>query len=144
MSGMKKYFFLFIMISIIWPFNVFAQNENRQKQTAIRQNNLDVKTVNESSALPRPVLAVTPREIDIGTIGPGETMSGIFTLKNMRSGIISWSTGGPEGWKVTENQRLFSAVEDDADYLRIEVHVFASGKNSKFIQGQSCFLSGGN
>jgi hypothetical protein len=139
MSGMKKYFFLFIIISIVWPFNVLAQNENRQKQSDIRQNDLNVKTVNDSSSLPRPVLAITPREIDMGTIGPGETISGIFTLKNMRSGIISWSTGGPEGWKVPENQKLASAVEDDADHLRIEVRVLANGKTSNQSKAKVSF-----
>ncbi|MCL5018978.1 MAG: hypothetical protein M1426_00670 [Patescibacteria group bacterium] len=50
-------------------------------------------------------------------------MSGVFTLKNMGSGIMNWYTSGPEGWKIMENAKLSGVVEDDADYLRIGVHV---------------------
>ncbi len=129
MSGIKKCIILIIVGLIICPFTVAAQNENRQILPGVNRNGLNGKNViNENNTLPRPVLAVTPREIDIGTIGSGETMSGAFTLKNMGSGIMSWYTSGPEGWKILENQKLSSVVEDDADYLRIEIHVSANGQ----------------
>jgi hypothetical protein len=81
----------------------------------------DKMAANEKNDTFRPVLAITPREIDAGTIGPGEFVSGVFTFKNMGSGIMGWSTYGPEGWRITENQKLSSTVDDDADYLRIEI-----------------------
>lgn len=124
MSGTKKYFILIIIALIICPVNIAVQNSYGQNQINIKKNGLINKDiVNENSELPRPVLAITPREIDIGTIGSDETVSGIFTLKNMGSGIMDWSTGGPEGWKLLEDRKLSSVVEDDADYLRIEIRV---------------------
>lgn len=79
----------------------------------------------------KPVLAITPREIDMGVIAPGEIVSGTFTLKNMGFGIMGWSTYGPEGWKAVDNQVLSSVVEDDADYLRVEVRVMPSEQSEK-------------
>ncbi|MGV8056566.1 MAG: hypothetical protein AB2L12_00825 [Smithellaceae bacterium] len=140
MSGIKKNIILIIVVLIIFPFNVAAQNGNRQVQPSIKQNGLNGKSVvNKNNALSPPVLAVSPREVDIGTIGPGETLSGVFTLKNMGSGIMSWSVGCPQGWKIPESQKLSSTVEDDADFLRIEVRVLANGQMSKVSKSRASF-----
>ena len=80
MLVIKKLFVLIIIALIICPVNVAANNGNGQSQPNGKKN----------GELPRPVLAVTPREIDLGTIGFGETVSGTFTLKNMRSWIMDW------------------------------------------------------
>ncbi len=134
MSGINKFIALIIVGLIICPFSVTAQNGARQ----IKKNGLNAPNIaNDNNALPRPVLAVTPREMDIGTIGSGETMSGVFALKNMSSGIINWSTGGVEGWKTLENQKLSSTVEDNADYLRIEVHVLASEQTATLSKSKA-------
>jgi hypothetical protein len=113
---------LVIILLSISPWSIFAQN------TAAKMVNYKIafnntKGVAVSNGPMRPVLAITPREIDLGTIGPGEFVSGMFTFKNMGYGILGWSTYGPEGWKITENQILSSAVEDDSDYLRIDIHI---------------------
>ena len=42
--------------------------------------------------LPGPVLLVTPRKTDLGPLGPGESAKVSFTLKNLGSGILEWST----------------------------------------------------
>jgi hypothetical protein len=128
MSGIKECIILIIIGLIICPFSVFAQNGNGPILPNIKKNGLNSKNaVKGNNTLPRPVMAVTPREMDIGTIGSGETLSGVFTLKNRGSGIMNWSTSVPEGWKIQENQKLSSVVEDDADLLRIEIHVLANG-----------------
>ena len=138
MFGLKKRIILIIVVLIIFPFNVAAQNGNRQTQPDIKKNGLK-SIVNENSVLPRPVLAVTPREMDIGTIGSGETVSGVFTLKNMGSGIMSWYTSAPEGWKILENQKLSSVVEDDADYFRVEVHVMPNEQMVNVSKSKASF-----
>ena len=140
MSGINKFIVLIIIGLIICPFSVTAQNGARQIQPNIKKNGLNGKNiVNENNTLPRPVLAVSPREMDIGTIGSGETGSGVFALKNMVPGIMNWSTGGVEGWKIPENQKLSSTVVDDADYLRIEVHVLVSEQTVNLSKSRALF-----
>ena len=141
MLGINKYFILIIIALIIYPFNAAAQKENGQNQINIKRNGLNDKNIgNKNSELPRPVLAITPREMDIGTIGSGETISGIFTLKNMGFGIMGWSTEGLEGWKIPENQKMSSAVEDDADYLRIEIHVLPKERMATESKSKASFF----
>jgi hypothetical protein len=135
MSGIKKCIVLIVIALIVCPFNVFAQNSNRQILPNIKNNDLNGKNiVNGKNTPPRPVMAVTPRDMDIGTIGSGETLSGVFTLKNMGSGIMSWYTFGPESWKILQNQKLSGAFEDGADSLHIEVHVSANGQIANVSQ----------
>lgn len=140
MSGINKFIVLMIIGLIICPFSAAAQNGNRQIPPNIKKNGLNGKNIaNENNTLPRPVLAVTPREIDIGTIGSGEVVSGVFALKNMGFGIMNWYTFGPEGWKIQENQKLSSTIVDDADYLRIEVNVLANDKMVNVSKSKALF-----
>lgn len=124
MKVLQKYFIFIVSVSMIYLFNISVDNANGQLLPDSQRNVSSPRGITSvRNELPRPVLAITPREIDIGTIGAGESRSGIYTLKNMGSGIMGWSTIGPEGWKIGENQNLSSKVEDDADYLRLEVSV---------------------
>ena len=59
---------------------------------------------------PKTGLTITPQEIDLGTITSDKSGEGIFTLKSIGSGVIDWSTDGPEGWKKSENQKLSGVV----------------------------------
>ncbi|MEN6374058.1 MAG: hypothetical protein ABFD75_04635 [Smithella sp.] len=124
MSGIKKCFVFIAILFIFCPFDVFAQNGNRQNISDIRNNSSNGKNI----AISRPVTAVAPRELDIGTIGSGETLSGVFVLKNIGSGIMNWYTFGPDDWKTVDNQKLSGVVENGADSLRVEVHVLSNGQ----------------
>ncbi|PKN76367.1 MAG: hypothetical protein CVU52_05080 [Deltaproteobacteria bacterium HGW-Deltaproteobacteria-10] len=140
MSVLNKIIVLIIIALMICPYSVAAQNGARQIQPAVKKNNLNASNiVNENNVLPRPVMAVTPREIDIGTIGPGETGSGVFVLKNMTSGFMKWSIFGVEGWKTLDNQKLSGTVEDDANYLRIEVNALANEKTANLSKSKALF-----
>ena len=129
MLKIKNYFIFIIFVLIIYPFIAVAQSNinTEQDQTVVKQN---VKnSVSEEGELLHPVLAITPQEINLGTITPGEAGRGIFTLKNTGSGVIDWSTDGPEGWEKLENQKLSSAVKSNAlILLRVEVQLL-SGKS---------------
>ncbi|NTW78204.1 MAG: hypothetical protein HGB33_10635, partial [Syntrophaceae bacterium] len=128
MSWIKKCFALIIIALSVCPFNVLAQDGDRQNPSGIRNNDANgKKIVNKNKPMPYSVMAITPRELDIGTIGAGETLSGVFTLKNMGAGSMSWYTFGPEGWKAEENQRLSGVVENGAASLRVEVQVSSNG-----------------
>lgn len=125
-----KIYFIFIIALAIYPFTAIAQNNTGQNQTIIKGNGLNGKsTLSGSEDLLRPVLAIAPREIDTGIIGSDEIGAGVFTLKNVGSGILEWSTSGPEGWQVLENQQLSSVLENNADNLRIEIRLL-SGESS--------------
>ncbi len=95
------------------------------------------RTVDLSQGLNRPglikpVLAVTPREISLGAIGPGESVNGMFALKNLGAGNLHWSTSGPEGWALQDNQNLSGTIDEGPDYLRLTLkslgEVTAEGK----------------
>src|SRR5512147_1458372 len=51
-----------------------------------------------SNGSPQAVLTATPREIDLGALGPGEEAKGVFYLRNVGSGSTDWFTEGPDGW----------------------------------------------
>jgi hypothetical protein len=114
MSKVVSYLMLAICFLVIYPFDLIAQNGDKEK--------------NEAS---RPVLVIMPREVDMGTIGSGEDVSESFTFKNVGSGIMGWSTSGPEGWKVSGNERIAGTLDDRADYLRVDIHVAAGGNMFK-------------
>ena len=71
--------------------------------------------------LPGPVLLVTPRKTDLGPLGPGESAKVSFTLKNLGSGILEWSTRGPEGWSLLEKRELSGILRDDSNFLVIHL-----------------------
>ncbi len=142
MSRIKNYFILFIIVLSLCPSCATAQKAadkgTIQKSTdqGITQQTAEQEIVkkpvlarknpvlaDESRDNVQPVLTVTPREVDVGTISPGEVVTGIFTFKNMSSGILDWQTGGPEGWTKLENERLSSTLQDDADSLRFEIRL---------------------
>jgi hypothetical protein len=66
-------------------------------------------------------LTVTPREIDLGDIGPSEGAKSAFILKNAGSGAVEWSVSGPEGWTLMETQKLGGTLRDKPANLRIHV-----------------------
>ena len=78
-------------------------------------------TISKSAEFMPPVLYIAPREIDFGTIIPGEASSGLFSLKNMGSGSLEWLTKGPEGWRITDGAEIITFMRKKIDYLRIEI-----------------------
>jgi hypothetical protein len=121
---------------LIFPFSAAAQNGNGQNGINPTKNGANKVSISENNEFPRSVMAITPREIDIGVIGSGETASGVFNLKNMGSGTMSWATGGVEGWKSLENRKLSSLVQDDADYLRIEIGVLPKEQSGNSLKAK--------
>jgi hypothetical protein len=106
MFAIKKYF-IFIVVAALIIFPISA-------------------TANDIEELLQPVLLITPREVNLGTIVPGQAGAESFTLKNMGSGVLEWSTSGPQGWMVQEGTKLSTAIEKRADYLRIEVRLLSA------------------
>ncbi len=78
-----------------------------------------IARVEVEEGIARPVLAVSPREIDLGAIGPGESTKGVFSLKNFGSGILNWSANGPSGWSLSGKRKLSSVMRNTPRKLRI-------------------------
>lgn len=78
----------------------------------------------------RPVLTVTPREIELGALGPEETISGEFLLKNLTTGYLTWSISCPEGWEQSSGVKTIQgAVAGVSETLRLQAQAADSGEN---------------
>ena len=69
----------------------------------------------------RPTLIITPGEIELGTLGPGDAAKAIFHVKNAGLGKQSTAITGPEGWTPTGNQNLPATVGEEQETFRIHL-----------------------
>jgi hypothetical protein len=69
----------------------------------------------------QPVLFVSPREIDLGAIGPGEKSRGVFSLRNVGSQILEWSCDGLPRWITVRTGELSGILEASPRDIRITV-----------------------
>jgi hypothetical protein len=142
MSQIKNYFILFIIVLTISPSCATAQKAADQgtvKKTVLAGKNHVLADENRNNF--QSVLAITPREVDVGTISPGEVVTGVFTFKNMGSGVLYWSTTGPEDWRKLENQKLSSIQEDDTDSLRFEIRLPIDGEQLKSYRSKTALYN---
>jgi len=118
-------FFVFFNISILYavaePGPIYKMNQRQISKTT------SLTGVEKEEH--RPVLTVTPREIDLGSIKPGDTAFGDFSLKNITSGTMQWSTYCPENWESDAAQRIKGVVSGDPANLLIELSVAESTDN---------------
>ncbi len=71
----------------------------------------------------RPVLAVSPREIDMGTMKPDETTFGEFSIKNLTPTTIEWAAACPEGWDSAIARQITGSATSEPTYLYLELNV---------------------
>jgi hypothetical protein len=132
MSRIKNCFALIIIVLTISPSYATAQKAADQeniKKAFHAEKNLVLAAENRNNF--QPVLAIIPREVDVGKISPGEVVTGVFTFKNVGSGVLEWSTSGPEGWRKLENQKLSNIQEEETDSLRFEIRLPVDGDQLK-------------
>ncbi len=86
------------------------------------ETNLQTGKPSPYSADQRPVLTVTPREIDFGVVHPGETAMGDFSLKNIAPGSMDWSAFCPEDWEGA-SRALRGNVSEEPSPLHLELMV---------------------
>jgi hypothetical protein len=124
MLKIKNYFIFIIFVLIVYPLISVAQdNINPEMNQIIKQKVQSAANKDEERL--RSVLTITPREINIGTITADKSDEGIFTLNNMGSGIIDWSTDGPDGWEKSEKQKLSGTFKNNVDSLRIGIRLLS-------------------
>jgi hypothetical protein len=68
-----------------------------------------------------PVLNISPREIDLGVIGPDEGIKGTFVLKNVGSGSLNWHADGSEGWSFLDEKKLSGVLKNSVESLQVHV-----------------------
>ncbi|MDO9528228.1 MAG: hypothetical protein Q7J27_03620 [Syntrophales bacterium] len=78
----------------------------------------DIALVEVEEGISRPVLAVSPREIDLGAIGPGESSKGTFSLKNFGSGFLGWYIEGLSEWSLSGEEGLSGIVRNTSGHIR--------------------------
>lgn len=104
---------------------VFAQTGSNQKANKQPQANAVIQNRAGHEDI-RPVLTVTPREIDLGSVKPGETVFGEFSLKNMAPQTMDWTASCPEGWEASGVRSLKGTVSGEPVYLHLELGVAES------------------
>ncbi len=86
-------------------------------------SNVAVVDVEEDVA--DPVLMVSPREVDLGTIGPGESSKGVISLKNVGGGDMTWLANRMRGWMSLSDDTLSGTAGVSARYIRVSVESMA-------------------
>jgi hypothetical protein len=77
-------------------------------------------TENKTNAQ-NPVLSISPREIDLGVIGPDEGVKGTFVLKNVGSGSLNWHADGSEGWSFLDEKKLSGVLKNSVESLQVHI-----------------------
>jgi hypothetical protein len=142
MLRIKHCFILIIIVLTMCPSYATAQkaaDQENVKKTFLTGKYLVLADENRNNF--QPVLAITPREVDVGIISPGEVITGVFTFKNIGSGILEWSTNGLEGWRKLENKKLSGIQEDDTDSLRFEIRLPVDRDQLKNYESQTSFYN---
>ncbi len=106
---------------------------------SVSENNVRKQQISDSSGTKssvykeeqRPVLTVTPREIDLGAIKPGETVSGDFILKNIANGLMEWSASCPDDWETINVKTLKGTTSNEPTIMHLEITVNEGNENFK-------------
>jgi len=87
-----------------------------------------------------PVLTITPREIDLGALGPGEEAKSVFYLKNVGSGDLDWFIEGPTEWTKIETGSISGVVGESPEPVKIHL-VFLNEKEPGKLLNCTLILS---
>ncbi len=92
--------------------------------------NSNVAFVDVGEDLSIPVLLVSPREVDLGTIGPGESARGLFSLKNVGSGDLTWMLCSMEDWTSSPDENLSGTAGLTTRRLGVSVESVADSETA--------------
>lgn len=115
---MRRYIRLLLFVLLVLPWLSFVADTLPAETVAPGARGLESgQGQGELSSL----LMVSPREVDLGAIGPGEEARGTFSLKNLGPGSLAWSMEGPEGWIRTDDRKLAGVVENTPETFMIQL-----------------------
>jgi hypothetical protein len=95
----------------VWAVDSLSDKETKKNVTSDK-GSMTVQT---------PVLNISPREIDLGVIGPDEGARGTFVLKNVGAGSLSWHANGSEGWTLFDEKKLSGVLENGEESLQVHI-----------------------
>lgn len=112
-SLISIFMLLFFVISSSFVHAATGPKNDKQPQTGYSAGGNDN----------RPVLTITPREIDLGSVKPGESVFGEFILKNLIRQNMEWSASCPEDWEAAGGKALKGTVSDEPASLNLELNI---------------------
>ncbi len=122
------YFISMFMVVSFCSINAYTQPGSTHKINKQPSSKM-VNSTNNNQEEQRPVLTVTPREIDLGAIKPGEIAFGEYSLKNIAPGELKWSTSCPDDWESVADKTLKGTASNEPTYLRLELAITESNGN---------------
>jgi hypothetical protein len=89
---------------------------------------LESNSVRVSVAAPSggAVLSLSPREIDLGPVGPGETARDTFRIENVGAETLEWEVPGPDGWTSSRGESIRGILKKGAGSLHLTVSLGGS------------------
>lgn len=115
--------FLYICVAVaFFPLSVTAQSGALPVQDKPIVKPESVKPAG-GEATAKPVLSVSPREINLGAVVAEKTVEGTLTLNNSGSGPLEWSVACPEDWESIKPLKTVSP--EKTALLRVEINMFS-------------------
>ncbi|MEA2014802.1 MAG: hypothetical protein U9N38_05815, partial [Thermodesulfobacteriota bacterium] len=90
----------------------------------------NVAIIDVEEGLAYPVLIVSPREVDFGTIGPGESSTGFISVKNVGGGNPTWLVHSVGDWILPDDDKLSGTAGIPARSLRVTISPVTNDKTS--------------
>jgi len=81
----------------------------------------NVAVIDVEEGLAEPVLMVSPREVDFGPIGPGESSKGLISLKNVGGGGLTWKVHRIGDWISRYDDMLSGMAGISARSLHVTI-----------------------
>ncbi|HOX15828.1 MAG TPA: hypothetical protein PLP18_06830 [Smithellaceae bacterium] len=131
------YFIAMFMVVSFCSIDAYAQSGSTHKIKK-QPSSIMVSSTNNNQEEQRPVLTVTPREIDLGAIKPGEIAFGEYGLKNLAPGELKWSISCPDDWESVADKTLKGTASQEPTYLRLEL---ATIENSGNVTGEKARIA---
>jgi hypothetical protein len=108
-----------------------AQNTGTVEIRRVRgdiSSNIAVVDVEEDVS--GPVLLLSPREVDFGTIGPGESSKGVISLKNVGSGNLTWMVKRMGDWISPSDGKLSGTAGMSSRRLHVSIESMVDDEDS--------------
>ncbi len=123
---MRRYFYTILILALVFYGIPQAWAEAAADKTPAKAttNNGKVKTA-------KPLLSVSPKEIDLGAIAPGKEETAVFNIKNLGAGAVNWTLLKPEGWFCQDEQKISGTVEGKSSAVKIRIRHAKGGGEAK-------------
>src|SRR3989304_8742940 len=120
-NGFLRNMIFLLIIQTFSPWFLFAGEAGKGSRKAGKEVSFEIAQAAGKEGVLQQLLTIYPREINLGEIGPGDIVNGLYSLRNIGSGSLQWSLEGPENWPPGGDEELTGMLAADPDYLRLSV-----------------------